>query len=119
MRKLHHFMFNLTTYSCAHTCTILAVPHFSHYIQTVIMMHSIYFKKKWSKKLLQSKFLFGLEFLADVKGQLILKCPFGVFKSSKKPTNFFQDFCSKRLGQKSWKKFRWFFGSFEDTKRTF
>ena len=28
------------------------------------------------------------------KGQLISKCPFGVFKSSKKPTKFFfQDFC--------------------------
>ena len=27
------------------------------------------------------------------KGQLILKCPFGVFKSSKKLTNFFPDFC--------------------------
>ena len=26
------------------------------------------------------------------KGQLILKCPFGVFKSSKKPTNFFPGF---------------------------
>jgi hypothetical protein len=25
----------------------------------------------------------------DSKGQLILKCPFGVFKSSKKPTKFF------------------------------
>ena len=25
--------------------------------------------------------------------QLISKCPFGVFKSFKKPTNFFQDFC--------------------------
>jgi hypothetical protein len=27
-----------------------------------------------------------------VKGQLILKCPFGVFKSSKKPTKFFPGF---------------------------
>ena len=27
------------------------------------------------------------------KGQLISKCPFGVFKSSKKRTIFFQDFC--------------------------
>ena len=26
------------------------------------------------------------------KGQLILKCPFGVIKSSKKPTNFFPGF---------------------------
>ena len=31
---------------------------------------------------------------AHTKGQLILKCPFGVFKSSpKKQRNFFQDFC--------------------------
>ena len=28
-----------------------------------------------------------------IKGQLILKCPFGVYKSSKKQRNFFQDFC--------------------------
>ena len=28
----------------------------------------------------------------DSKGQLILKCPFGVFKSSKKPTKFFPGF---------------------------
>ena len=34
------------------------------------------------------------------KGQLISKCPFGVFKSSKNPTNFFQDFCpSLYIGQ--------------------
>ena len=30
----------------------------------------------------------------NIKGQLISKCPFGVFKSPKKPTKFFfQDFC--------------------------
>ena len=29
----------------------------------------------------------------DTKGQLILKCLFGVFQSLKKPTKFFQDFC--------------------------
>ena len=28
----------------------------------------------------------------DTKGQLISKCPFGVFKSPKKPTKFFQGF---------------------------
>ena len=33
---------------------------------------------------------------------------------------YFFDFTSfKRLGQKSLQKFRWFFGRFEDTKRTF
>ena len=31
--------------------------------------------------------------LSYSKGQLILKYPLGVFKSSKKPLNFFQDFC--------------------------
>ena len=31
-------------------------------------------------------------YLVCTKGQLILKCPFGVFKSSKKPTNFFPGF---------------------------
>ena len=30
-----------------------------------------------------------------VKGQLILKCPFGVFKSPKKPTKFFPGFLEK------------------------
>ena len=34
-----------------------------------------------------------LEDKNDGKGQLILKCPFGVFKSSKKNQFFFQDFC--------------------------
>ena len=29
----------------------------------------------------------------DFKGQMISKCPFGVFKSSKKQRIFFQDFC--------------------------
>ena len=38
------------------------------------------------------------------KGQLISKCPFGVFKSPTKPTNFFRDFwpaSEKRSKQKS------------------
>ena len=34
-----------------------------------------------------------LNYLQTVKGQLISKCHFGVFKSSKKSTIFFQDFC--------------------------
>ena len=88
------------------------------------------------------------------KGQLILKCPLGVFKSSEKTTKFFPGFLPKpikkgqikkiktiyttnwrilfwlsyttfliwplyRLGQKSWKKFRWIFGRSFNTKRTF
>ena len=32
------------------------------------------------------------DFTSLVKGQLILKYPFGVFKSSKKPTKFFPGF---------------------------
>ena len=41
--------------------------------------------------------------LLNLKGQLILKCPFGVFKSSKKPTIFFPTFLpsKKRLNHKS------------------
>ena len=34
----------------------------------------------------------GKKLLLFFKGQLILKCPFGVFKSSKKPTKFFPEF---------------------------
>ena len=30
---------------------------------------------------------------SNYKGQLISKCPFGAFKSSKQPTNFCKDFC--------------------------
>ena len=36
-----------------------------------------------------------------LKGQLILECNFGVFKSQKKPTKFFTDFCPSFIGQKS------------------
>ena len=32
-------------------------------------------------------------YFKGTKGQMILKCPFGVFKSPKKNQNFFQDFC--------------------------
>ena len=35
----------------------------------------------------------------DAKGQLILKFPFGVIKSPKKPTNFFPEFLSLKRGQ--------------------
>ena len=35
---------------------------------------------------------FHIFFLIIFKGQLISKCPFGVFKSTKKP-RFFKDFC--------------------------
>ena len=96
---------------------------------------------------------FKPEFSIQFEGQLNSKCPFGVFKSSNKPTKCFPGFLPQplkkvkskkyskrvkikfsnqwykvplffgltsfqRLGQKSWKTFRWFFGRFED-KRTF
>jgi hypothetical protein len=31
--------------------------------------------------------------LAGINGQLVLKCPFGVFKPLKKQQKVFQDFC--------------------------
>ena len=40
------------------------------------------------------------------KGQLTLKCPFGVFKSSKKPTKFFPGFLPKPLKRGQIKKIR-------------
>ena len=39
-----------------------------------------------------SKFITSTQ-KAKSKGQLISKCPFGVFISPKKQTNFFKDFC--------------------------
>ena len=38
------------------------------------------------------KFRLDIDGVVD-KGQLISKCPFGVFKSTKKATNFCKDFC--------------------------
>ena len=38
------------------------------------------------------------------KGQLISKCPFGVFKSAKKTTKFFKDFCPSLLKDVELKK---------------
>ena len=64
--------------------------------------------------------------LNNLKGHLISKCPFGAFKSTKKPTKFlygslisFDSTTFKTLGQNSLQTFCWFFGRFEDTKRTF
>ena len=39
---------------------------------------------------IRSEFLRNLD---EIKGQLISKCPYGVFKSSKKTMKYFQDFC--------------------------
>ena len=54
----------------------------------------------WSMSIPVSNFISLID-----KGQLISKCPFGVFKSPKKPTNFFPGFLSyplkKRSNQKS------------------
>ena len=60
----------------------------------------------WNKWDLKAKFEFKSGFMPfqDTdpnfrlgKGQLILKCPFGIFKSSKKPTKFFIGFLPKPL----------------------
>ena len=58
-------------------------------------------QKKVSKEHLFYKLASAKIFLSEFlpycfqvsKGQLILKCPFGVFKSPKKTNDFFQDFC--------------------------
>ena len=41
-----------------------------------------------------------------IKGQLILKCPFGVFKSSKKTTKFFPGFLPQPLKRGQIKKIK-------------
>ena len=40
----------------------------------------------------------------STKGQLVLKCTFGVFKFSPKPTNYFQGFLPKPLKEVKSKK---------------
>ena len=55
------------------------VPHMIFFVRNRIFFYSV-----WNQ-------VFLTQF--DTKGRLILKCPFGVFKSPKKPTKFFQDFC--------------------------
>ena len=48
----------------------------------------------------------SVQHLHFLKGQLISKCPFGAFKSTKKPTKFFKDF---GLSSKKIKKIRAFY----------
>ena len=55
----------------------------------------------------------------NATGQLISECNLGVFKSPKKPTKFYTDFCPMKLGQKSVKNLVGFFGRFEHTKISF
>ena len=54
----------------------------------------------------------------DTKGQLISKCPFGVFESTKKPTKFFVRISAlaskKRLNQKKFKGIVFFLLQFEN-----
>ena len=38
--------------------------------------------------------LYLISLILSPQGQLITKCPFGVFISTKKPRNFFKDFCT-------------------------
>jgi hypothetical protein len=65
-----------------------------------------------------------IQYLDYNKGQLISKCPFGVFKSPKKTMIFFVRICalaSKKttfyiLGQKCIKFLRWFLGKFNKIK---
>ena len=47
-------------------------------------------------------YLLGARYIVHTKGQLISEWIFCVFKSSKKPTKFYQDFCPMKLGQKTW-----------------
>ena len=54
-------------------------------------------KKSW--KAIQAKSLYISDTIC-IKGQLILKCPFGVFKSSKKPTKIFPGFLSALASEK-------------------
>ena len=50
------------------------------------------------------------------KGQLISEWHFGFFKSPKKPTNFYQDFCPNVIGQKSWLNLVGFLGDLKTPK---
>ena len=51
------------------------------------------------------------------KGQLISEWNFSIFKSPKKPTKFFRDYCPMKL--EICQKFGWLFGRFEDTNNLF
>ena len=60
---------------------------------------SMYFSTKLSN------FYVGVQNVV-AKGQLISKCPFGVFKSCKKPTKFFPGFLPQPLKRGQIKKIR-------------
>ena len=50
------------------------------------------------------------------KGQVILECNFGVFKSPKKPTKFWAGLCPMKLRQKSIKNLVGFLGDLKTPK---
>ena len=53
------------------------------------------------------------------KGQLISEWIFGVFKSPKKPTKFFDRFLPYEARAEICQKCGWLFGRFEDTENSF
>ena len=55
-------------------------------------IHSVHTTEQWGQTVYAVKLKLGAIGIVS-KGQLILKCPFGIIKSPKKPTIFFQDFC--------------------------
>ena len=73
-----------------------------------LIMHSYSEDKTLLLNVLLDKF-FDTHF-ALLKGQLISELNFSVFKSPKKPTKFYQDFCPMKLGQKSVKNLVGFLG---------
>ena len=68
----------------------------SIYIRTVSSQCLLSSLQNWLKlvygQFCQSNMHSIIRFLSKTKGQLILKCPFGVFKSPKTPTKFFLGF---------------------------
>ena len=82
----------------ARHCTVVGVGGISHILSATVMFKG---DSAQLKMLVLDK---GNKFKTD-KGQLILKCPFGVIKSPKKSTKFFFRISAlaskKRLNQKT------------------
>ena len=53
-------------------------------------IHSVRTTEQWGQTVYEDAVKLKLGLVS--KGQLILKCPFGIFKSPKKPMNFFPGF---------------------------
>ena len=62
-----------------------------------LIKHYGVYHKFVQKYLVGQKAGYYVQYEAKVKGQLIPKCPFGVFKSTKKPTIFRKNFCPSLL----------------------